>query len=127
MSDEIYIKGFSKSHGFIVSTSLVNDEVLNFTFNNSENTIRDLLLENIGDSTIYVRFSKNVVSSIDIDTGTTKKTGFSNEATGWALMPDRPLALSYCDYTNIGLVCATGESSKIQIMGVLATNNSNLN
>jgi hypothetical protein len=119
---EFYIKGFSKSHGFVTATTLVDDEVLNFVFNNSTNTVRDLLIENTGEEVVYIRFSKNIVETITIDNGSTKRHSFDDETVGWALMPDRPIALSYCDYTNIGMKTASGTST-VQIMGVLDTNN----
>ena len=122
---DVYIKGFNKSHGFVVATTKVDDDVLNFELN-SDNVIRDVLVENIGEKNVYMFFSKTPVESITISDGTSKLEAFPDGYNyGWKIAPSRPLSLSYCDYTNIGLVCDTGEESIVQIMGILDTDNNN--
>jgi hypothetical protein len=118
-SGEIVIKGHAPVHSTRVAAIRVDDSVHNFTFDIDTHNFRDLLIENIGNNPVYIKFSPCAIDDIEIPTLSRKDTIFSGENVGWKLNPNGSMIIEYMDFSHIAMKCSNGKSTNIQIMGTL--------
>lgn len=117
---EVYVKGQRGAHSSYTALCSVTDSVLKFNFEVDLKLTRDIMIENLGPSNVWIVFAKLVtVDDIIIPTATASNTFIQGQEVGWLLSPSRPFVIEHSSFKYILMKCAPGTSAEVQLMALM--------